>query len=190
LRISTASGECFVDRRRADPPLDPRGPFADTRRVSLSDAIQLLRQTRKGPFTYDPNDPAYAQHWNPAPTQPGETVVRVVPGTARKATGGIFRPKQMVNARFTDQGRVYVDPIQAPRVGYVGNLAGRGLEAAGMTTPWVFEPGEAEVDETAQRISVTAPGLGVTLNPQRSTARPADLAPRDQIKNLMQMLKG
>ncbi len=158
--------------------------------MSLNDALQLLGQMRKGPFTYQPSDPAYPDHWNAAPTQPGEAVVRVVPGTARRTGGGIFRPKQMVNARFTDQGRVYVDPMQAARVGSVAKLAGRGLDAAGMTTPWVLEPGHAQLVETAQRIAVTAPGLEVTLNPQRSTGRPADLAPRDQIKNLLQMLKG
>jgi hypothetical protein len=96
----------------------------------------------------------------------------------------------MVNARFTDQGRIYVDPIKAPRVSYVGNLAGRGLDAAGMTDPQVFDAGQVQVAETPRSVSVTAPGLNVALNPQRSTARPADLTPAQQLRNLVQMLRG
>lgn len=158
--------------------------------MSLGDLAQVFAQARKGPFTYRPDDPSYTHHWNGAPTQPGERVIRVVPGTAKAGIGGLFHPKQMVNARFTDQGRIYVDPIKAPRVGYVGNLAGRGLDAAGMTTPWVFEPGDAQVVEDPARISLNAPGLDVALNPQRSTARPVDLTPREQIGNLLQILRG
>jgi hypothetical protein len=35
--------------------------------------MQLVQQLGKGAFTYQPDDPAYTQHWNAAPLQPGST---------------------------------------------------------------------------------------------------------------------
>lgn len=144
----------------------------------------------KRPFTYEPADPAYRQHWRHIPSATGERVVRVVPGTAKSATGGPLRPKQQVNVRFTDQGNVYVDPVNAPVIGPVAKLANRGLEAGGLNDPRVYSMEAIGVTENPNRISVSTPDLELQLNPNRSTKRPVDMTAGEQLRNLAQLLRG
>jgi hypothetical protein len=88
--------------------------------MATGDMFALFRQMRKGPWTNNPNDPTYVNHWNTA-RQSAEEARHVYPGVARGP--GLFGTKQMVNVVVTDQN-VYVDTPQVERVGPVARGGG------------------------------------------------------------------
>ena len=158
--------------------------------MSTGDTLALLRLMSKSPWSNNPADSGYGQHWNTA--RPiNEPVEQVVPGVARQGSR-LLGQRQPVNIVYTPDN-VYIDTPQIERIGPVARGAGLLLDRGGFSDPLVL-PRSTTTTEQLQpnRIALQSDALPyqVTGRPGTFVGQPSELSGREQLSNMWSMFRG
>ena len=150
--------------------------------TDLSAGVSVAKVARKGTWTNDPKDPNYVKHWKTAGGL--EQTISARPGTA--VFGGIRSP---VTVRHTTDGTIFVDTPSLVGVGPIGRSANTLLNAK--ATPRSYTAAQVTTVQTsAQRLTISAPGVRIKVRQDGHVGRPSQLSKWGQLKNTWSLLKG
>jgi hypothetical protein len=149
--------------------------------------LDLVALAKQGPWTNDPNDPSYPNHWHMVDPRPGEDLRKVYTGSLGGGLAG-----GMVNVRVTEgpTGRVvYVDKPKIKRVGPFAKAIGKAGDELGTFRPARYAESTIEVKPAAHRVRISTEAGPIRARDDLHIGRPSDLSPSDQLRHTWKILR-